>query len=77
MCEEACPTYAIQLTPDVYMSEYQRKNMVYEKEDLLINGQGKYPGYNYYKVSGMAIGGKDKGESINEDKPIDTRTLLP
>src|SRR5512135_3759825 len=23
-CEEACPTYAIQLTPDYYMSEYER-----------------------------------------------------
>lgn len=76
-CEEACPTYAIQLTPDVEMSEYQRKNMVYEKEDLLISGQGKYKGYNYYKVSGMAIGGKDKGEARNEEKPIDTRSLLP
>lgn len=76
-CEEACPTYAIQLTPDVEMSEYQRKNMVYEKEDLLISGQGKYKGYNYYNVSGMAIGGKDKGEARNEEKPIDTKSLLP
>jgi NADH-quinone oxidoreductase subunit I len=59
------------------MSEYQRKNMVYEKEDLLISGEGKYKGYNYYKVSGMAIGGKDKGEARNEEKPIDTRSLLP
>lgn len=76
-CEEACPTYAIQLTSDVYMSEYQRKNMVYEKEDLLISGEGKYKGYNYYRVSGMAIGGKGKGEARNEEKPIDTRSLLP
>ena len=43
-CEEACPTYAIQLTPDYEMSEYDRKNLVYEKEDLLISGQGKYRG---------------------------------
>ena len=41
-CEDACPTYAIQLTPDVEMSEYERPNMVYEKEDLLIAGPGKY-----------------------------------
>src|SRR3989337_2665549 len=27
-CEEACPTYAIQLTPDFEMSEYQRKSLV-------------------------------------------------
>lgn len=76
-CEEACPTYAIQLTPDFEMSEYYRKNMVYEKEDLLIDGQGKYHGYNFYRVSGLAIGGKDKGEAINERPPVDTKSLLP
>ena len=42
-CEEACPTYAIQLTPDFEMGEYDRQNLVYEKEDLLISGPGKYP----------------------------------
>ena len=47
LCEDACPTYAIQLTPDFEMSEYTRPNLVYEKEDLLIDGAGKYPGYNY------------------------------
>ena len=76
-CEEACPTYAIQLIPDFEMSEYRRTNMVYEKEDLLISGEGKYPGYNYYNVAGMAIGGKAKGEAMNEDPPADLRSLLP
>ncbi len=76
-CEEACPTYAIQLTPDFHMSEYVRPNLVYEKEDLLIEGQGKYPGYNYYRVAGLKIGGKDKGEAENEAPPRDVRTLLP
>ena len=60
-CEDACPTYAIQLIPDVEMGEYHRPNLVYEKEQLLINGPGKYPGYNYWKVCGVAIGGKGKG----------------
>ena len=46
-CEDACPTYAIQLIPDVEMGEYHRHNLVYEKEQLLIDGPGKYPGYNY------------------------------
>ncbi len=77
MCEEACPTYAIQLVPDFEMAEYSRANMVYEKEDLLIKGTGKYPGYNFYRVAGMAVGGKDKGEAENEDYPIDPRSLMP
>ena len=76
-CEEACPTYAIQLTPDFEMSEYERPNLIYEKEDLLISGTGKYPGYSFYRVSGLAIPGKDKGEAHNELPPVDTRGLLP
>ncbi len=76
-CEEACPTLAIQLTPDFEMSEYRRQNMVYEKEDLLINGPGKHPEYNFYRVAGLAIGGKDKGEAENEEMPIDVRSLMP
>lgn len=77
MCEEACPTYAIQLTPDFEMSEYDRQNLVYEKEDLLIDGTGKYPDYNFYRVAGLKLAGKDKGEAINEKKPVDVRSLLP
>jgi len=76
-CEDACPTYAIQLIPDAEMSEYDRRNMVYEKEHLLISGPGKYPDYNYYRVAGLAVGGKDKGEAENELPPTDTRQLLP
>ena len=76
-CEEACPTYAIQLTPEFEMCEYQRQNMVYEKEDLLISGQGKYHGYSFYQVAGVAVGGKGKGESENESAPVDIRSLLP
>ena len=77
LCEEACPTYAIQLTPDFEMCEYNRQNLVYEKEHLLISGPGKYPGYNFYRVAGIEIGGKAKGEAENESMPIDVRSLLP
>jgi NADH-quinone oxidoreductase subunit I len=77
LCEEACPTYAIQLTPDFEMCEYDRRNLVYEKEHLLIQGTGKYPGYNFYRVAGKAVAGKDKGEAENEETPIDIRSLLP
>jgi NADH-quinone oxidoreductase subunit I len=76
-CEEACPTYAIQLTPDFEMCEFVRQNLVYEKEDLLIAGTGKYPGYDFYRVSGLAIRGKDKGEAENEDPPVDVHALMP
>ena len=76
-CEEACPTYAIQLIPDVEMAEYNRQNMVYEKKDLLIDGEGKYHGYNFYRVAGLAIGGKAKGEAEKESPPVDPRSLLP
>jgi NADH-quinone oxidoreductase subunit I len=76
-CEEACPTYAIQLSNDFEMSEYDRKNMVYEKEHLLIDGPGKRPGYNFYRVAGLAVGGKDKGQAEREAPPVNTRSLLP
>jgi NADH-quinone oxidoreductase subunit I len=76
-CEDACPTYAIQLTPDVEMSEYSRTNMVYEKEDLLIAGPGKYHGYDFYHVAGLAIAGKAKGEAESEAPTTDVHDLLP
>lgn len=31
LCEEACPTTAIQLTPDFELGEYKRQDLVYEK----------------------------------------------
>lgn len=76
-CEEACPTYAIQLTPDLEMNEFRRQDMVYEKEDLLIAGCGKYHDYNFYKVAGVAVGGKDKGQAEKEKEPVDVKELLP
>jgi NADH-quinone oxidoreductase subunit I len=76
-CEEACPTYAIQLTPDFEMGEYRRENLVYEKEDLLIRGPGKYPGYNFYRVAGLSVKGKEKGGAENEEPPVDVKDLMP
>lgn len=77
LCEEACPTHAIQLTPDFEMAEYVRQDMVWEKQHLLINGTGKYHDYNYYRVAGKSIAGKDKGQARNELPPVDRRSLLP
>jgi NADH-quinone oxidoreductase subunit I len=76
-CEDACPTYAIQLTPDFEMGDYERQSLVYEKEDLLISGPGKYHDYNFYREAGVAIRGKDKGEAKQERPPVDFRGLLP
>jgi NADH-quinone oxidoreductase subunit I len=77
LCEDACPTDAIQLIPDFEMGEYHRQNLVYEKEDLLIDGQGKVQGYNFYKVAGIDVGVKAKGQGENEDKPVDIKKLMP
>jgi NADH-quinone oxidoreductase subunit I len=76
-CEEACPTCAIQLTTDFEIGEYRRESLIYEKEDLLISGPGKYPDYNYYRVAGVAIGGKKKGQGQGESRPVDVKGLLP
>jgi NADH-quinone oxidoreductase subunit I len=76
-CEEACPTSAIQLTPDFEMAEFRRADFVYEKEDLLISGTGKVPGYNFYRMAGIAIGGKAKGQGKLDQPLSDPRDLLP
>jgi formate hydrogenlyase subunit 6/NADH:ubiquinone oxidoreductase subunit I len=36
MCEEACPTDAIVLTPRFEMSEYRRGSLIYSKDRLLV-----------------------------------------
>lgn len=77
LCEEACPTYAIQLTPDFELCEYERPNLVYEKEHLLINGTGKYPDYNFYRVAGKDAGVKAHGSGTQEQPPVDIKSLLP
>jgi NADH-quinone oxidoreductase subunit I len=59
------------------MAEYDRQNLVYEKEHLLIDGQGKYPGYNFYKNAGVDIGVKAKGQGENEEQPVDVKNLMP
>ena len=51
--------------------------MVYEKQHLLIAGTGKHHDYNFYRVAGLAIGGKDKGEAENEKPPADLWRLTP
>ena len=59
------------------MSEFRRQELVYEKEDLLITGPGKDHNYNFYRVAGLSIAGKGKGEAQNEAEPIDVKSLMP
>ncbi len=77
MCEEACPTTAIQMTPDFELGEYVRQDLVYEKKNLLISGPGKYPDYNFYRVTGMAVNGKGRRSSTERKQAVDVRSLLP
>ena len=77
MCEEACPTLAIQLTPDFEMCERERKSLLYQKEDLLIEGTGKHPYYNFYRHSGVPIEGKPIGTADHEAPPVDPNSNLP
>ncbi len=77
LCEEACPTSAIQLTPDFEFCKKGIMNFVYEKEDLLVDHQGKDKDYNYYRYAGITTREGGKGEHIGEEKPVDVRRNIP
>ena len=77
LCEEACPTSAIQLTPDFEHCKREILDFVYEKEDLLVNHQGKDPDYNYYKYAGVVTNEGQKGEHVKESPPVNVRSNLP
>ncbi|MEN6438487.1 MAG: NADH-quinone oxidoreductase subunit NuoI [Syntrophobacter sp.] len=77
LCEEACPTSAIQLTPDFAFSKRNILDFVYEKEDLLVDHQGKDKDYNYYKYAGVATDVGDKGRHVGEEEPVDVKSNLP
>jgi NADH-quinone oxidoreductase subunit I len=76
MCEEACPTLAIQLTPDYEFCKSDIMDFVYEKEDLLVDNQGKYPGYNFYRHSGIGAV-NPKGENPDEEPTVDIKGNMP
>jgi NADH-quinone oxidoreductase subunit I len=75
-CEEACPTLAIQLTPDYEFCRDDPLKLVYEKKDLLVDHGGKDREYNYYRHAGVAVLGP-KGTHIREESPVDVRSNLP
>jgi NADH-quinone oxidoreductase subunit I len=76
LCEEACPTLAIQLTPDFEYCTGDILKLVAEKEDLLVHHGGKNKEYNFYRHAGIAaLGGK--GTHIDESPPVKIRSNLP
>jgi NADH-quinone oxidoreductase subunit I len=77
LCEEACPTSAIQLTPDFENCKRDILSLVFEKKDLLVDHGGKDPDYDYYRYAGVLTRLKDKGEHVAEKRPVNVRTNLP
>ena len=77
LCEEACPTSAIQLTPDFENCRREILDFVFEKEDLLVEHQGKDPDYNFYKYAGVVTDVGQKGTHAKEAPPVDVKNNLP
>ncbi|WP_343154888.1 NADH-quinone oxidoreductase subunit NuoI [Buchnera aphidicola (Pseudoregma panicola)] len=77
LCEEACPTAAIQLLPDFELSDYKKKDLIYEKEDLIISNQGKYLDYDFYSVSGVKTKNKNFSKKNKLVDHVDTKKILP
>ncbi|QJC37875.1 NADH-quinone oxidoreductase subunit NuoI [Enterobacteriaceae endosymbiont of Donacia bicoloricornis] len=76
-CEEACPTGAIQLIPDFELCELNRKDLIYEKNDLLKKNQGKYTKYNFYDISGININNNNNKKNKNSNIEVDIKNILP
>ena len=76
LCEEACPTLAIQLTPDFETCQYDILTLVAEKADLLVDHGGKNHDYNFYRHAGVTVLGS-KGSHINEAPPVNLKSNLP
>ena len=76
LCAEACPTLAIQMSPEMLPCRRDIMDMVYEKEDLLVDGTGKDSGYNFYRHAGIGVAGP-RGCNPDEHPPVDARSLLP
>jgi len=76
LCAEACPTLAIQMTPDFEICKRDIMDLLYEKEDLLIDGCGKSSTYNFYCHAGIGVT-QLRGSGVEEKPPVDVRGLLP
>ncbi len=76
LCAEACPTMAIQMSKDYEICDRDPLSLVFEKEDLLIEGGGKDNSYHYYKHAGVGVAG-ERGSNEDENGPEETKSLLP
>jgi len=76
LCAEACPTRAIQMSPDYEICTRDPLNLVWEKEDLLIDHGGKDQEYNFYRHSGIGVV-NPRGGNEDEMEPVDVKTNLP
>ena len=76
LCAEACPTLALQMSPDFEMSETDPRELIYEKEDLMIEGGGKYPHYSFWDEAGVAVT-HALGAGQQDEPPLDPRSNLP
>jgi len=76
LCAEACPTMAIQMTPDYEICRRDVMDLVFEKEDLLVDHCGKDSEYNFYCQAGIGVT-QPRGEGGGEKPTVDVRGLLP
>ena len=76
LCAEACPTLAIQMTPEFAFCKDDPLDMVYEKENLLIEHGGKDQEYNFYRHAGIGVV-NPRGGNDDEDPPLDAKSNLP
>ena len=76
LCAEACPTLALQMTTDFEMAETDGRELIYEKEDLLVDHGGKYPDYSFWDEAGVAVT-HAMGHGHQDRPPSDPRSNLP
>ncbi len=76
LCTEACPTLAIQMTADYELATRELLQVVYEKDELLIDGCGKNAQYNFYRLAGIGVAAP-RGANPGESPPEDIKSNLP
>ena len=76
LCAEACPTLALQMTKDFEMAETDGRELIYEKEDLLVKHGGKYPDYSFWEQAGVSVT-HALGYGKQDRPPEDQRSNLP